>query len=150
MVVRLSGHLAPGTRVELIGVVHSDIPVIPDPAFALVAAHQEQIRRRRIRLPAALEAAAQCIGWASPAVAVTWKILEGQPTDVILEEAERWNATGIVVGDTDRSALADAFVESMADAVAMRASIPSRLSPRDPGSPSCWAELRTVLTLERE
>ena len=122
---RLSGRPLPaGIRVELVGVVHSDIPLVPDPAFAMAAAHEEQIRRQREHLPSELEAGAQSIRASHPSVEVTWKVLEGRPADVILEEARRWQATAIMVGETDRSALADAFVQSTADTVAVHANVP--------------------------
>lgn len=122
---RLSGRPLPaGTCVELVGVVHSEMPLVPDPAFAMVAAHEEQIRRQREHLPSELEAGAQSIRQASPSANVTWKLLEGRPADVILDEARRWQATAIVVGETDRSALAERLLQSIAHTVAARAMVP--------------------------
>src|SRR5436190_9870898 len=122
---RLSDRPLPaGTCVELVGVVHSEIPVVPDPAFAMVAAHEEQIRRQREHLPSELEAGARSIRQTSPSANVSWKLLEGRPADVILEEARRWQATAILVGATDRSAVADTLLQSTADTVAARAMVP--------------------------
>jgi len=131
VVRRLSRSFLRGnTSVRLVGVVHSEIPRLPDPAFALVAAHEEQIRLQRLHLPSALAAGAACIARSNPTATVTWKILEGRPADVILEEAERWHATAIVVGDTDRHRLVDSLAQPTAEFLSSKAWIPVEVAPR--------------------
>jgi nucleotide-binding universal stress UspA family protein len=125
VIERLSDESATGnTHVELIGVVHSEIPLVPDPAFALVAAHAEQIRRQREYLPPELERGARSIREANPSLDVTWRIIEGRPAEVILEEARRWSPTTIVVGATDKRTL----LESAADVLATSACIPVEIA----------------------
>jgi nucleotide-binding universal stress UspA family protein len=117
-------HFDAGTVLELVGVVHSEIPRVPDPAFAMVAAHEEQMRRQREELPSALEAGARRFRQSSPSADISWKVIEGPPADVILREAERWNATFIVVGAADRGALAESLAPSTADIIAAHATVP--------------------------
>jgi nucleotide-binding universal stress UspA family protein len=66
------------TEVRILTVLHAPIPLLSEPT--LVNAARDMIRD------------------AAPAATVTTKIVEGVPTDAILEEAAGWGADLIVLG----------------------------------------------------
>jgi nucleotide-binding universal stress UspA family protein len=62
---------------------------------------------------------------------VDQKILEGNEADEILEEAERWGATMLVLGSHGRSAIEKMFLGSVSSRVLSRSKIPTLIVHRD-------------------
>ena len=69
-----------------------------DPALVLAAAHVEQLEAPRHQASMFVQQAADRIVGGAAAVEVTSRTLEGNPKDVIVEEAREWGADLIVVG----------------------------------------------------
>jgi nucleotide-binding universal stress UspA family protein len=106
-----------GTSFEVLTVVHSAAPMIPDPAFMMAAIHIEQSNEQLRHAPDIVNAARDVIRHHAPSVDVTTKILEGVPKDVIVEEARAWDADLIVVGSHGYGALKRLVLGSVATAV---------------------------------
>ena len=87
-----------GTSVEVLTVIHAAAPLAIDPAFVLAAAHVQQTEEQRHLASAVVDSAAEKIREKAPHLVVTTKVIEGIPTDVIVEEAHEWDADLIVVG----------------------------------------------------
>jgi nucleotide-binding universal stress UspA family protein len=86
------------TEVRILTVLHAPIPLLSEPTLVIAAGHMEQIFELRRQAPALVNAARDMIRDAAPAATVTTKIVEGVPTDAILEEAAGWGADLIVLG----------------------------------------------------
>jgi nucleotide-binding universal stress UspA family protein len=87
-----------GTAIEILSVIHAFAPLAIDPAMVMAAVYVEHIEERR-RLPTMLvNAARDRIEGEAWGVQVTTQIIEGNPKDVILDEARKWGADLIVVG----------------------------------------------------
>jgi len=87
-----------GTEVQILTVIHPSIPLFMEPTLVVAAAHVQQAGELRHQAPALVEAASKLIRDAAPAVTVTTKIVEGVPTDMIVQEAHDWDADLIVLG----------------------------------------------------
>jgi nucleotide-binding universal stress UspA family protein len=85
------------TQIEVVTVVFTHMPTIPDPTLTGIAMHWTAIEDARRRAPILIEDAQSQLRGRTD-VEVTSMILEGHPADVIIEEARRWNADLIVVG----------------------------------------------------
>ena len=92
-----------GSRVEVITIVHTNVPPLPDPAMAFVAAREDDLHEQRRMAPEHLRRAEPCLTTAG--VPVSGRILEGSPARVIIDEARQIDADLIIVGcmGTDRS-----------------------------------------------
>src|SRR5687767_10566625 len=86
-----------GTAIEILSVIHASALAI-DPAIVMAAVYVEQIEERRRRPTMLVNAARDRIEGDAWGVRVTTKIIEGNPRDVILDEAREWGADLIVVG----------------------------------------------------
>jgi nucleotide-binding universal stress UspA family protein len=86
-----------GSRVEIVSVVHARPPFVPELTLTGLAAHVYDLAADRRDAPVRLERARQFVASTS-ALAVSGKILEGDPAKVIVEEAAAWPADLIVVG----------------------------------------------------
>lgn len=86
-----------GTAVEVLTVIHSAVPMVPDPALVIAAIHVDQTEEQRRRALALVQAAATQIARGARGITVTTRILEGNPKDVIVEEATGWGADLIVL-----------------------------------------------------
>lgn len=87
-----------GSEIEVVTAIHSVVPVFPDPAFSMAAVHAEQEQRQIHDAPALLEAAVGRLQSASPDVTVSSKVLEGDPVEEIIGEAQRLHADEIFLG----------------------------------------------------
>jgi nucleotide-binding universal stress UspA family protein len=87
-----------GSQIEVVTVIHSPVPVFPTPAFSMAAIHAEQEHEQARLAPALLESAVGRIQSAAPWVVVSSKVLEGDPADAIVGEAQRLHADKIFVG----------------------------------------------------
>jgi nucleotide-binding universal stress UspA family protein len=84
------------------------------------AAHVEALRADRLRAPGRLQRAERCLAGMS-GVSVTSKVLEGDPAEAILEEAERWDADLVVVGSHGYGRLKRRLLGSVSQALALHA-----------------------------
>ena len=110
-----------GSEIEIVTVIHSQLPFFPDPAFSLAAAHMEEERRQEHAAPALLEDAAGRIRAAAPGVTVSSRVLEGDPAEAIVEEAERLRANEIFVGHHGHGAIRRGLLGSVSQKVAHHA-----------------------------
>ena len=110
-----------GTAVEILTVIHSAVPMAIDPAFVIAAIHVDQTEEQRHLASALVDAAATQIARSAPDLAVTTRILEGTPKDVIVEEAAAWGATLIVLGSHGHGRLRRMMLGSVAGAVVANA-----------------------------
>jgi nucleotide-binding universal stress UspA family protein len=109
------------SEIKILTVVHSKWPLVGDPLFTIASAHAESILEQRRELPGVLERAAARLRAEQPDLPVTTMILEGVPHDVIVEEAERWEADLIVLGSHGYGPVRRALLGSVAAAVAVEA-----------------------------
>ena len=87
-----------GTAIEILSVIPARARLTADPAFVMAAVYVDQIDERRRRPTMLVGAARDRIEGEAWGVRVTTKILEGNPRDVILDEAREWGADLIIVG----------------------------------------------------
>lgn len=111
----------PGTDIEVLTVIHSRTPLLPDPAMVMAAIHHERLEQLRERAPGLVDAAADRIRRRLPHLSVTTQVREGQPADSILKEAADWGADLIVLGSHARGLVARAVLGSVASGVAAAA-----------------------------
>jgi nucleotide-binding universal stress UspA family protein len=110
-----------GTDVEVLTVIHTNAPMLPDPAFVMAAVHHEKTLELQERAPELVNAAAERIRERAPQARVTTRILEGPPIEVILSEASEWGADLIVLGSHGRGRIGQALLGSVASSVAAAA-----------------------------
>ena len=110
-----------GTVVEVLTVVHVSTPMALDPAFVMAAIHVDQMDEQRHLASVLVSAAAEQIKRREPDVAVVTKVLEGIPKDVIVEEADAWDATLIVMGSHGYGRFRRMILGSVAGAVVANA-----------------------------
>jgi nucleotide-binding universal stress UspA family protein len=109
-----------GTAFEVVSVVHAPIPLVPEPTLLLAGVHHEALERERGRCAERLEEAAARLRRSGTA-AVATRLLEGDPKEAIVTEAERWGADLIVVGSHGHGAVRRFLLGSVSLAVALHA-----------------------------
>ena len=87
-----------GTAIEILSVIPARARLAVGPAFVMAAVYVDQIEERRRYHTMLVNAARDRIEGEAWGVQVTTKILEGNPRDVILDEAREWGADLIIVG----------------------------------------------------
>lgn len=110
-----------GSQIEVVTVIHSPVPVFPDPAFSMAALHAEQERRQAHDAPALLEAAVGRLRSSSSEVSVSSKVLEGDPAEAIVGEAQRLHADEIFLGSHGHGPLWRGLMGSVAQRVVAHA-----------------------------
>jgi nucleotide-binding universal stress UspA family protein len=110
----------PDSQIEVVSVISTRVPALPDPQLMIEAAHVDALDADRQRAPARVQRAERCLA-GTPGVAVTSKVLEGSPEDVILEEAERWHADLVVVGSHGYGPVERRLLGSVSQAVVLHA-----------------------------
>ena len=110
-----------GSEFEVLTVISTRIPFIPEPTFVLVAAYETLLTESRTHAPRVVADAAETIRIAQPALQVSTKIVEGTPKTLIVEEAEAWGADLIVVGAHGYGATTRTLLGSVSQAVALHA-----------------------------
>jgi nucleotide-binding universal stress UspA family protein len=110
-----------GSAVEILTVIHSRVPIIPDPAFAFAAGRVDDLHEQERRGPEVQEAARTRLRRHRPHLDVTAKVVEGVPKDVILREATAWHADRVVLGSHGYGKVGRAVLGSTAAAVAAEA-----------------------------
>lgn len=116
--------LAQGSTIELLYVIHSRLPVIPDfPPWALTvaSAHGEIVRQQMRHAPELLRAAAAYLQAHQRQATIATRTVEGAPKDAILLEAAAFGADRIVLGSHGRGRADRAILGSTAAAVAAEA-----------------------------
>jgi nucleotide-binding universal stress UspA family protein len=113
-----------GSEIELLAVLHSGVPFLPDPTFMLAAAYEHDKLLLENAAPYLLDDAASRIRAACPALRVTTRVVEGSPAETIVAEARRWGADVIVVGSHRRGFLRRLLRGSVSRAVSRRATCP--------------------------
>jgi nucleotide-binding universal stress UspA family protein len=106
-----------GTEVEVLTVIHASVPLFMEVTLVLAAAHVEEGDRLRRHAPALVDAASKLIRDAAPAVSLTTKILEGDPKDMIIQEAKNWDADLVVLGSHGYGRVRRMVLGSVAGAV---------------------------------
>lgn len=88
-----------GSEVKLFHAIDSPIPDIPDipTFFVFYAGRMQQLAEARKHAPAVIEQALNILR-GNPQLQVTSEIVEGHAKDMILDEAERWQADLIMIG----------------------------------------------------
>jgi nucleotide-binding universal stress UspA family protein len=86
------------TEVLVLTVVHTKLPVVPDPSFVLAAAHVQHIQQLHDEAPALVSGACRRLRQSSPSLIVLTAIEEGVPREVIVKVAREWGADLIVLG----------------------------------------------------
>jgi nucleotide-binding universal stress UspA family protein len=107
----------PGTEVKILTVIHPTIPIFPDPAFALFAAHVEQAEELRRLAPMLMGTACEQIRRGAPNVTAILSVVDGVPKDMIVQEAREWGADLIVVGSHGYGSVRSMLLGSVARAV---------------------------------
>ena len=74
-----------GTVVEVLTVIHAAAPLAIAPAFVIAAAHVDQTAEQRRQSSGVVESAVDEIRVKAPGLTVTTKVVEGNPTDAVLE-----------------------------------------------------------------
>jgi len=110
---------AEGTVVEVLTVIHTGVPFILDPTYAIIFVHIDHLEKARQQAPEIAERAAAMLR--RPNLTVTTQILEGSPKTEILEEAERWGADLIMLGTHGHGAAARFLLGSVAHSVVLHA-----------------------------
>lgn len=108
------------SQIEIVSVVHTRIPDFPDPQLMIEAAHIQALEADRQRAPARVLRAERCLA-GKPGVSVTTSVLEGDPAEAILDEAERWDADLIVVGSHGYGRLKRRLLGSVSQELALHA-----------------------------
>lgn len=114
----------PGSEIELLAVVGSDVRFIPDLTFMLAAAREHDRQLQSNAAPYLLSAAAHQIERACPEVRVTCRIVEGSPSKAIVAEAREWGADAIIIGSHGRGVLRRLLHGSVSRAVERNAPCP--------------------------
>ena len=145
-----------GTEIAVLTVIHSKWPVVGDPVFIVASAHADSLREQQLDAPALLDDAVEYIRGRTTGVTVAAKTVEGVPHDVIVQEAEAWNADLIMLGSHGYGPIRRAILGSVAAAVAVEAPcaveiirmdrppVASRRGARLAGGQSASAEQRGV------
>ncbi len=115
------GRWSPDAEIRILTVIHSAIPLLPDPAFVIAAMHVEEAEDLRQRAPMLLDIAAEQVGREAPGVSVLTKVVEGVPYDAIVQEARDWGADLIVVGSHGYGRARRLLLGSVASAVVAEA-----------------------------
>ncbi len=110
----------PGSQIEVVSVIYTRMPNLADPQLMIEAAHVDMLDADRERAPARVQWAERCLAGTS-GVGVTSKVLEGNPEEVILEEAERWNADLLIVGSHGYGPVKRRLLGSVSQAVVLHA-----------------------------
>ncbi len=110
----------PGSEFQVTAVVHTRIPMVPEPTLTGYALHESALEEQRSKVTDAAREAAQRLG-EIPEATVTTAILDGDPGKVLVEEAQRWEADLVIVGSHGHGVLARALLGSVSQHVALHA-----------------------------
>jgi nucleotide-binding universal stress UspA family protein len=86
-----------GTEFEVLGVVHEHAPTWFDPAMVVEAAYADRVHRVEASAHEFGQSAAERIRRGIPGATVTDVVMDGEPADVIVQEAREWGADLIMI-----------------------------------------------------
>jgi nucleotide-binding universal stress UspA family protein len=109
-----------GSQIEIATVIHTRLPLVPDPFLGGAAAHVTALEEDRQRAPERVRWAEQALGQLR-GVTLSSTILEGVPAHALLEEAARWQPDLIVVGSHGYGAAESVLLGSVSQALAHQA-----------------------------
>ncbi len=109
-----------GSEVEVLSVAQP-VPELLDPKLIASAVHAESLARAKERARFNVDDAMATITHGAPMLAVTSKVIEGSPKDVILAEAADWGADLILMGSHGYGAAMRFLLGSVSHAVALHA-----------------------------
>ena len=109
-----------GSDVEVVTVVHTRVPNIPEITLMGAAAHVQALEEDREKAPGRIDAALKLLA-ARPGLAIHSTILEGDPATAILDQARRENADLIVIGSHEYGPVKKMALGSVSQAVATQA-----------------------------
>jgi nucleotide-binding universal stress UspA family protein len=110
----------PESEVEIVSVVHTRVPLVPDVFLGGAAAHVTALEESRQHAPEHIQRAAERLG-ARPDVTLSSTILEGPPAETIAAEAARRHADLIVVGSHGYNAAKRTLLGSVSQDLALHA-----------------------------
>jgi nucleotide-binding universal stress UspA family protein len=89
-----------GTEIMVLSAVRVPIPETSDPLFFMAAAHVEMMEAERRRMETLAEGVANRLRDTATGtkVKILSRVIEGSPKEVIVGEAERWQADVILIG----------------------------------------------------
>ena len=109
-----------GSEFQVTSVVHTSIPVVPEPTLTGYSLHEFALEEQRGKATDAAREAAHRLA-ELPDATIATSVLEGKPAQVLVEEARRWNADLVVVGSHGHGAVARALLGSVSQYVAVHA-----------------------------
>lgn len=110
----------PGTDVDVVTVVHTRVPDIPEITLMGSAAHIQALEEDREKAPGRIDAALRVLE-GRPGLAVRSTIVEGDPATALLDRACREKADLIVVGSHGYGPVKKIALGSVSQAVATQA-----------------------------
>jgi nucleotide-binding universal stress UspA family protein len=109
------------TEIRIVSVAHTYIPIVANAGLSLAAARHDLLEQDRKRASRDVDEAAKTIRACASELNVTAAALEGEPKEIILEEAERSSADLIMLGSHGHGAVRRFFLGSVAQAVVIHA-----------------------------
>jgi len=109
-----------GSQVELMSVIHTNVPLVPEPTLMGVAGYEQALEADRQDAPVRVQRAERFLN-AHSALPVAIKVLEGNPGHTIVQEAERWGADLVVLGSHGYGPVRRAVLGSVSKHVAVHA-----------------------------
>jgi len=109
-----------GTEMEVFSAVHAWVPLIPDPTMTGFAMHEESLAKQKREGEELVAGVARKLA-EDGRLKVTTKVVEGNPKDAVVDEAEDWEADLLLVGSHGRSAMGRFLLGSVSHAAALHA-----------------------------
>ncbi|MGE0684593.1 MAG: universal stress protein [Candidatus Binatia bacterium] len=113
-----------GSEVKILAVVTVLLPDVPlDPFFVTYAAHMEMMKKERTRLEELVERTASELrkSVVSKELHIETAVIDGSPKQIIVEQAEQWNADLIILGCHGFGPVKRFLLGSVSQAVAVHA-----------------------------
>lgn len=108
-----------GTEVKVLTVIHTAVPFAVDPALVVAFVALDHLDKARKHAPEIVERAVAQL--TRPGLTVTSEVLEGSPKQLIVDEAERWQADLVVLGTHGHGAPGRFLLGSVAHSVVLHA-----------------------------